>query len=361
MLALILCLFGVQPEDWAATIRLVASQGRGTQEGRAAWDKLVAGDAKLLVPILKAMDSSNTPAANWLRTAFDRIVQKSGRTIDVQALIEFATNTTHAGRARRIALETAERLLPGTSARLYRDWLDDPEFRFEAVGLILEEAKNAAKKKSDAATTLFERALSASRDLAQARQAAAGLKALGVEVSVAQHFGFLVDWYVIGPFDGGGMKGFSTSYPPEQKVDLKSAYDGPNGKIHWKRVRIKETPAAKHQALLVLNHKDVLGDADDAVAFAYTEFTLAKAEEVEFRGAADDNFTVWVNGRKVFAFEEWRNGVHLDRHRFRVPLNAGKNTVLVKICQTNPEPNWEFFLRLADNTGKGIPFQNALP
>ena len=78
------------------------------------------------------------------------------------------------------------------------------------------------------------------------------------------------------------------------------------------------------------------------------------------RGAADDHFTVFVNGVKVFGFEEWRNGVRHDRHRFTVQLKEGKNTVLVKICQSeapNPEPNWEFMLRVVDATGKGIPMK----
>ena len=100
------------------------------------------------------------------------------------------------------------------------------------------------------------------------------------------------------------------------------------------------------------------------MAFAYTAFEVPAARAVEFRGAADDNFTVWVNGVRVFGFEEYRNGVRHDRHRFRVSLRAGVNTVLVKVCQTpapNPEPNWEFFLRLVDDTGKGIPFRSALP
>ena len=35
-------------------------------------------------------------------------------------------------------------------------------------------------------------------------------------------------------------------------------------------------------------HSEALGDADDAVAFAYTELVVDKAGEVEFRGAADD-------------------------------------------------------------------------
>ena len=61
----------------------------------------------------------------------------------------------------------------------------------------------------------------------------------------------------------------------------------------------------------------------------------------------------------MFGFEEWRNGVRHDRHRFPVSLKAGKNTVLVKICQTNPEPNWEFFLRVVDATGKGIALSSV--
>ena len=54
----------------------------------------------------------------------------------------------------------------------------------------------------------------------------------------------------------------------------------------------------------------------------------------------------------------------VDRHRFKVQLQGGKNTVLVKVCQSaapNPEPNWEFFLRVVDATGKGIAFTSSLP
>jgi hypothetical protein len=150
-------------------------------------------------------------------------------------------------------------------------------------------------------------------------------------------------------------------------VDLKAELDGQKGKVCWKRIRVAEPApnvSARFVSLVDLRSKEALGDADDAVAFAYTAFTLPAAREAEFRGAADDNFTVWVNGRRVFGFEEYRNGVRHDRHRFRVGLRAGENTVLVKICQTpapNPEPNWEFFLRVVDETGKGIPFRHSLP
>jgi hypothetical protein len=36
--------------------------------------------------------------------------------------------------------------------------------------------------------------------------------------------------------------------------------------------------------------------------------------------------------------------------------------VLVKICQSpaNPEPNWEFLLRVVDLSGRGLKFMSAL-
>jgi hypothetical protein len=192
------------------------------------------------------------------------------------------------------------------------------------------------------------------------------LKEHKVDVSVGEHLGFLMDWHVIGPFDGKGQKGFHLAYPPEKKVDLTEELDGQNSKVRWKRFQVKETaPTSKdrHQALVNLTDKNALRNADDAVGFAYAEFTIDKAMKAEMRGAADDHFTVYVNGAKVFGFEEWRNGVRHDRHRFPVELKAGKNTVLVKVCQSaapNPEPNWEFMLRVVDETGKGIAMKSVV-
>jgi hypothetical protein len=352
-------------------LRSVLKQGRGTAEGRAAWLRVANAGPEALPNVLKAMDTSDTVAANWLRTAFDTIVDrelKSGGTrIDTDSLLAVVKNVKYQGRVRRLALELVDRLKPGTSAKLYPGWLQDPEFRYEAVALSLDNGAQLAKqKRADEAGVLFRTAFDASRDVLQARAAAARLAEFGQTVSVAQHLGFLMDWQLVGPFDGKGQKGPQLTYPPEKGINLNAEYGGQNGKVRWKPYRAREpapTSGARHQALVNLCEKDALGNADDAVAFAYTEF-LATAQEAEFRGAADDNFTVYVNGLRAFHFEEWRNGVRHDRHRFKVKLREGKNTVLVKICQSaapNPEPNWEFFLRVVDSTGKGIPFTTALP
>src|SRR5262249_16836649 len=168
---------------------------------------------------------------------------------------------------------------------------------------------------------------------------------------------------VIGPFDARGRKGFTTAYPPEEKVDLGRAYAGKGGKeVRWKRLSVPESATGRFPVLVDL--RPTLGDEDDAVAYAWTAFRVPAARAVEFRGAADDNLTVWVNGARAFGYEEYQNGVRLDRHRFIVKLRAGVNTVLVKVCQApkenNPDPNWEFLLRVTDPAGRGVVFPPAL-
>jgi hypothetical protein len=349
-------------------VRTVGPEGSGSLEARAAWERLVACGPVALSPLLEAMDTSDTVVANWLRTAFDRIVDRAtgegGKGIDADVLLRFIRDPKRQGRVRRLALDVVERLRPGTRAGLLRGWTDDPEFRHDAIEQALADLDHDKEVPADQRVAVLHRLFAATRDLPQSRAVAARLRGLGAPVSVADHFGFLRDWYVLGPFDARGMKGFQTSYPPEQKVDLAASYEGKGKTVGWKRYRSPEATEGTHVALV--NLREPLGDAADAVAYAYTAFELGQAQEIEFRGAADDNLTVWVNGKRVFGFEEYRNGVRLDRHRFRVRLNKGVNTVLVKVCQAptdpaNPEPNWEFLLRVCDTNGRGLSFKDALP
>jgi hypothetical protein len=352
-------------------LRTATKDGPASPAARAAWDKLVARGPTVLPELLAGMDQADTVTANWLRTAFDRIVDteraKGGKAIDTDALLAFVKDAKHHGRPRRLALETVEQLRPGTADRLMPGWLNDSEFRYDAVAFTLRQgdalAKDGAKEKAIAA---YRTAFAATRDVGQAQALATRLKKEGVAVRIADHLGFLTEWYVIGPFDAKGTKGFQTVYPPEQKIDLAAELPGADGPLKWKRYSVREAWTGLPARACLVNLVEPLGESADAVGYAYTAFTVPAAQEAEFRGAADDNFTIWVNGKRVFGFEEYRNGVRLDRHRFKVPLQAGVNTVLVKVCQapvdpTNPAPNWEFLLRVVDPTGKGIEMKSALP
>lgn len=355
-------------------IDLLRKQTGAAPAGRAAWERVSAAGPEALLPLLRAMNGAATPSANWLRTAFDRVadreVRSGGKRIDADSLTKFVQDRANSGKPRRLALDLLDRLRPGAAAALVTErYLDDPEFRFDAVERLLNgAAQRRMKGQTKEATDAYRRAFHHAQDVAQSRIAAAALAEAGQPVSVAKQLGFLTDWYLIGPFDGGGMKGFHTAYPPERSVDLTAEQPGQGGrKLRWKRYTVREpapTSKGRHQALVDLRARAALGDADDAVAFAYTAFAVEKGGPVEFRGAADDNLTVWVNGERVFGFEEWRNGVRHDRHRFRATLRPGTNTILVKVCQTpapNPEPNWEFFLRLVDAAGQGVALRSVLP
>jgi hypothetical protein len=353
--------------DLLARIKRAGPRAENAADVRAAWDQLVRKGPAVLPAVLEAMDTSDTVAANWLRTAFDRItddaLRDGGKGIDADAMLRFASDTKRQGRARRLALDVAELLRPGSRATLLGGALDDPEFRADAVDRALENLAATDLPKERRIARLKE-LFTATRDLPQSRSVAAKLRDLGETVSVADHFGFLRDWYFIGPFDANGKKGFKTVYPPEEKIDLAAVYDGKDRKpLRWKRFTAKETTTGNHVALVDL--RQPLGDAEDAVGYAYTTFECAEARDIELRGAADDNMAIWLNGERVFGFEEYRNGVRFDRHRVKVRLKAGVNTMLVKVCQapldkTNPEPNWEFLLRICDATGKGLMFKNAL-
>jgi hypothetical protein len=378
LLVLLLVVPAGSADDHAPLFKEIAavakSKTTASLQARAAWDKLVAAGPAVLPELLEAMNTPDSVVANWLRTAFDRIVDnekaRPGKGIDTDRLLAFVKDAKKEGRARRLALEVVEGLRPGTTARLIPGWLDDPEFRTEAVAGLTKEADEDSKAgDKEKAIATYQKAFAAARDMGQVQMLTLRLKEQGVAVSIAAHLGFLADWHVLGPFDAKDMKGFKTVYPPEEKSDrpdLAAKWPGKTGMVEWKRYRAPEATAGLPARAVLVNLPEVIGNADDAVAYAWTVFTVSQAQEVEFRGAADDNFTVWVNGAKVFAFEEYRNGVRLDRHRFKVKLKAGDNTVLVKVVQapvdvTNPAPNWEFLLRMvSDESGKGLAFKNAL-
>ena len=97
------------------------------------------------------------------------------------------------------------------------------------------------------------------------------------------------------------------------------------------------------------------------------ELDSPRERDAQLRVGADDNVTVWLNGQKVFAREQWLNGSRFDRFVAPVKLIRGTNRVLVKICQgpqhVDPQVpnNWTFQLRFCDAQGRGIALPSRSP
>ncbi|HVW36873.1 MAG TPA: hypothetical protein VHB99_06195, partial [Pirellulales bacterium] len=301
-------------------------------------------------------------------TVFEAIVArelvKSEPQFPLDALRDFAADAKRQGRVRRRALALVDQLDPTFRSQLIPKLLDDPEFRTDAVDAALAAgAKAEAAGDRDDAIERYRLAFEHSRSADQTTKAAAKLKALGQPADIIEHLGFVVDWYLLGPFDAPEYTGFAKVFPPEEQVaiDLAAEYEGQGGEpIRWRRFRTED-------ALGQLNLIDAIAPVKEAVGYAYSELNALREMEGELRCGADDNCSVWLNGRRVFGREQWLNGTRLDRFTTPVKLREGRNTLLVKICQgpqhKDPEVpnNWSLQLRFCDRTGVGTGLTSALP
>ena len=352
-----------------AAIAKVGPQGAGSAAARDAQMALSKRGVEILPELLLAMDTSNVVAANWYRIVFEDIVRREKQRPDVVWPIcfmkEYISNANGAGRPRRMVLALIEEFEPRFTSQWMPTRLADPAFRHEAVSLALAAGDQALKAKdNDLAKSEFSKAFENARDSGQVVQAADKLKSLGVAPDVIGHLGLVIDWWLVGPFDAPERTGFRTVFEPENQVDLQAKYQGQgDAEIGWIRHQSTDN-------LGQLNLISALSQTREAVGYAYTEIDVAEevAEEVQVQlgCGADDNCTVWLNGSKVLAREQWLNGTRFDRFVTPVKLLTGRNTLLVKVCQgpqhKDPEVqnNWSLQLRLCDNQGRGIPFQPLL-
>jgi hypothetical protein len=338
-------------------IKAVGREGAGNAEAAAAWKELSRCGVDALVPLLAAMDGASPTAANWLRSAVDAIVERetaAGRPLPVRNLEAFLRDTRHAGRARRLAYELICRIDPAAPDRLLPTFLTDPgpELRYEAVAVALTNAKALPNDSTDAKGQLL-RLLDAARDVTQTNAIAQELERRGNPVNLVKHFGFITTWYLAAPFDNAEGKGFRAAHPPERGVDVSAQYSGKGGApVAWKPYTTPEKTGA-------VDLNKAVGKLKDAVAFAYVVVEVPAERAVEVRAASATALKIWVNGRELLAREVYHQSFEQDSHNAPVTLAAGRNTILVKVCQNNqPEDwaqNWMFQLRLTDALGAAVP------
>ncbi len=353
-------------DDQLAVIAHTGPQASGSREARAAADALSSRGTDVLPRLLVAMDTDNPVAANWYRAAYETIVERELAADrpdfprgPLQTIVD---DRDRRGRVRRLALALSDRLDPGYRQTVVRGMLDDPEFREDAVDMALTAGEQALTDgDSETARDEFQRAFEHARQPNQVTTVAAQLAKLGQRVDIAKHLGLVVDWWVVGPFDAPWFSGFARKYPPESQVDLQADYVGPDGgSIAWRRHHTDDP-------LGLVNLVQALAPATEAVGYAYVELDSPRERDAQLRVGADDNVTVWLNARKVFAREQWLNGSRFDRFAAPVKLMRGTNRVLVKICQgpqhVDPQVsnNWTFQLRFCDKQGRGISLRARSP
>ncbi|MFO0870749.1 MAG: hypothetical protein U0935_17610 [Pirellulales bacterium] len=342
-------------QESLAVVRKVGPQGAGHSAALEAVRRLQRAPAAELPTILAAMDGADPLVTNWLRGVTETIAQREldgGGQLPVAALEQFLSQTTHAPRARRLAYELIARVDTGAEQRLIPGLLNDPslELRRDAVTLALSRAQAAGADKA-AAARLYREAFRSARDLDQIKLAAAKLKELGEAVDLPEHFGFVMKWQVIGPFENAGGGGFEVAYPPEREVSLAAEYDGKKGKVKW-----AELSTSDEYGVLDLNK--LVGPHKGAVAYAYAEFVAPAGVDAELRLGSVNANKIWLNGTLIATNHVYHSGSAVDQYVGRGRLKPGRNTILLKIAQNEQtEPwaqDWKFQFRVCDSVGTPI-------
>jgi hypothetical protein len=352
---------GAAVDGLLAQIKAVRGESAGSAEAAQAWKKLVELGPEALPAILAAMDDNNAVASNWLRTAVDALGEKAlkdGKPLPAAQLEKFIADQTNAAGARRLAYEWLVRADKTAPARLLPGMLHDPsaELRRDAVAVFIKEGEDKLEKKDEAgAKGAFQKALSGACDEDQVKTLAAHLKELGIAVDLAAHYGFVLHWYLITPFDNTAAASFNKAYPPENGVDLKATYKGKGGEEARWQPYISDDPHGKVDLNLILGKKK------GTIAYAYAVIDSPEERTVQLRAGSFNALKMFVNGKQVYARDEYHHGMRLDQHNATVTLKKGRNELLLKICQNEQSEDWAqswiFQVRICDATGAAVPVQ----
>jgi hypothetical protein len=342
--------------DLIETVKAVGPEGRGNAAAIEAVKELSAGSSASLIPLLSAMDDASPLAANWLRGAFEAVAAKAvkSRKLPAKELEAFIVDTKRDVHARRLAYEWVLKVDPSLSERLIPKMLQDPgaDFRRDAVQRLIDQAVALhEKEEKDAAIKTFRTALKGATDDDQVQAIVKPLKELGETVDLQKHFGFVTKWKMIGPFENHDLVGFEEVYPPEKELDFTAKYTGKDGKtVEW----VDHTTEDDYGKIEVKKLVPFKG----AVTYAASEFTAKSPTMVEIRLATPNAWKLWVNGKLAFARDEYHRGHQLDQYRVPVKLAAGKNQLLLKVCENEQKEIWaqeyQFQLRVSDSSGAAV-------
>lgn len=337
-----------------AKIRAVQPKGDGHRDAVAAMKKVSQADAAALPIVIAAMDEASPLVENWIRGAAEAIAQrqldKKGE-LPVAQLELFLKDTRHSPRGRRLAFELIALQDKTAPERLIPTLINDPslELRRDAVAKALDDAAKISAQTT--AVKLYQNAFAAARDLDQIKAATERLKFFGEKPDVPTHMGFIMTWQLCGPFDNIDDAGWDTAYPPEKGFDLKAKYAGQKGEIGW----ISHTST---DMFGIVDIAKALDKHKGAVTYAYAEFIADKAQPADFRYGSINATKLWVNGQELTANHVYHAGIQVDQYLAQGELKAGKNTILLKVCQNEQKEawaqDWKFQLRVCDKIGTAI-------
>lgn len=337
-------------------VRSVAREGQGNEAAAAAVRTLSAAPASDLLQILIGFEGASPLAANYLRNAVESVVDRhlaANKPLPAKQLEAFVLKRSNDPRARRLAFEVLAKVDLTAGDRLVPKMLLDPspEFRRDAVQRLVGEAEALGKDSDNKAKQIYRKALSGATDSDLVKKISKSLKDLGDEVDLVTHFGFLTDWRIVGPFDNREFIGFDIAYAPEKELDFVAKLQAKDGEVAWGVITTSDEFGIVDIAKSVAPHKG-------AVMYLATSYEASANRNVEFRFGTPNAWKLWVNGKFLFGRDEYHRGMAIDQYRVPAKLKAGKNVILLKLCQNEQDDDWaqryQIQIRVCDPSGVAV-------
>lgn len=341
-------------------LKLLGKAVSDVQEASAMLYTLTQRSDLSVTDILREMKGQGAVSQNWFlslaQAVADRDPLKAQK--ECQAIVEQVSEDP---TARYWAFCFLTDRQPQLKEPLLEKMLSDPgpELRYEAIELQLKRLKQSPPSTPEEQRSVYSELLEAARLPSQVNGIAELLKEAGAPVDLLNHFGFIAQWYMVGPFDNTGQSGFNVVYGPERdylagkiSADAKllelPGYDGKSSSVSWTEYSTTKDDGALDLAVPYKKEKG-------AIVYALSSFHSAEKLEGEVRIGSQNAVKVWVNGQELISREVYHSGGQIDQYTASVTLNPGANSVMVKVCQNEQTEawaqDWYFQLRFCDASG----------
>lgn len=341
-------------EDPELPALLKAATEDANAEVRVTAFDLLGGvdDPELEATLLEAAEQGSDlikPVAlgSYLRLAARR--EGKGETEAARAMYHRALHLASQDEQRRQALQGLWAIASPESLPEVEPLLEDEGVRDEATGAAIAIAETLAESgETQRAKDLLNRIMGLKPPRHLANAAAERLRGLGEDTShFARQEGFVTHWWLTGPFPSENKAAWDQAFFPEQEVVLEKEYEADGRKFQWQAF---VTP----DVMGVVNLEPQFDPRQNVAAYAYTEITVAEAQDVLFKVGSDDDVKVWLNGQLIHANPASRP-LRVDEDVVPTRLEAGVNRILLKILQGGGQ--WEFCLRITDRDSRPLAFE----
>lgn len=335
--------------DQLEILRTIQAGDEAGQRTAAAATRALAQAKDIeLVEVLDAMLGATPIGKNWLLGLANELHDASDTSTN-KNLESFLADTAKDPEARYTVFRWLTDADPKRRTQMLETMLTDPsmEIRYDAIAQALNGSEVLEPDR-------LRELLDAARHPEHIATIIDRLDKAGVSVDQAQHMGFVIRWNLIGPFDNIGSDKFDVAYPVE--VDwlqgtLATKYAGKNGEVTWFEGSTDKKDGQMDLATFFNKEKG-------CIVYAETQIDVPSDLDCEVRVGCINAQKVWVNGELLIANEVYHTGMQIDQYAAPVRLKAGKNRVLVKVCQNEQTQAWaqdySFQLRFCDATGKAI-------